>query len=63
MSTARLLHSQLRLHLPRRHMVHARCASSGGSKKKPARVLLTNDDGPDSAFFKAWVPHVQEALG
>ena len=26
-------------------------------------VLLTNDDGPDSPFFQAWVPHVRDVLG
>ena len=26
-------------------------------------VLLTNDDGPDSPFFQAWVPYVRDVLG
>ena len=26
-------------------------------------MLLTNDDGPDSPFFKAWVPYVRNTLG
>ncbi|KAK9826760.1 hypothetical protein WJX81_006820 [Elliptochloris bilobata] len=32
------------------------------STTKPT-VLLTNDDGPDSPFFKAWVPFVRDTLG
>ena len=29
----------------------------------PVRVLLTNDDGPLSPFFIAWVEHVRSSLG
>ena len=29
----------------------------------PGRVLLTNDDGPDSPFFRAWVPFVRASVG
>ena len=29
----------------------------------PVRVLLTNDDGPLSPFFVAWVAHVRSTLG
>lgn len=28
----------------------------------PVRVLLTNDDGPESTFFQAWVRHVRDVL-
>lgn len=30
--------------------------------RPPVRVLLTNDDGPDSTFFQAWVRHVKDVL-
>lgn len=36
--------------------------SSGHHMSQPKRVLLTNDDGPDSTFFQAWVKHVQDSL-
>ena len=36
--------------------------SSGHKMSQPKRVLLTNDDGPDSTFFQAWVKHVQGSL-
>lgn len=28
----------------------------------PRKVILTNDDGPDSPFFEAWVKHVRKQL-
>jgi len=43
-------------------------AESSSSKNKPnsqpppVRVLLTNDDGPLSPFFVAWVEHVRSSL-
>jgi len=36
--------------------------SQGGRMRPPARVLLTNDDGPESTFFQAWVQHVKDVL-
>jgi hypothetical protein len=36
--------------------------SQGGRMRPPARVLLTNDDGPESSFFQAWVQHVKDVL-
>ncbi|BDA43778.1 probable 5'-nucleotidase SurE [Coccomyxa sp. Obi] len=33
------------------------------NRASPRRVLLTNDDGPDSAFFKTWVPAIKEITG
>ena len=36
--------------------------SPGGRMRPPARVLLTNDDGPESTFFQAWVQHVKDVL-
>ena len=49
--------------------MQARChsaspaGSSGGLKRAPFKVLLTNDDGPESPFFAPWVAHVREVLG
>lgn len=37
--------------------------SSGVNRTPPRRVVLTNDDGPDSAFFKTWVPAIKEITG
>lgn len=36
--------------------------SQAGRMRPPARVLLTNDDGPESTFFQAWVQHVKDVL-
>ena len=36
--------------------------SQGGRMRPPSRVLLTNDDGPESTFFQAWVQHVKDVL-
>lgn len=35
----------------------------GKRRPAPVRVLLTNDDGPLSPFFAAWVEHVRASLG
>ncbi len=40
----------------------ARPSASGAGAALPT-VLITNDDGPDSPFIKAWVPHVRNTLG
>ena len=55
----------------RRHALSARWrgrpalqgSRAQSSMPAPRKVLLTNDDGPGSVFFKAWVPHVQQMLG
>lgn len=54
-----------------RFLVQSRCQStgpapastSGSLKRAPRKVLLTNDDGPESPFFAPWVAHVREVLG
>ncbi|KAA6421610.1 MAG: hypothetical protein FRX49_08553 [Trebouxia sp. A1-2] len=53
----------------RRDSIHVRAAQNvtvekgqGGAMRPPARVLLTNDDGPESTFFQAWVQHVKDVL-
>lgn len=38
-------------------------STSGARKQAPRKVLLTNDDGPESPFFAPWVAHVREVLG
>ena len=37
-------------------------STEGEKKPPPLRVLLTNDDGPLSPFFIAWVEHVRSSL-
>jgi len=37
--------------------------SAVGKDRELKRVLLTNDDGPKSPFFDAWVKHLREELG
>ena len=41
----------------------AAAAARPRRRPAPARVLLTNDDGPLSPFFVAWVEHVRASLG
>ncbi|KAK9803155.1 hypothetical protein WJX72_005475 [[Myrmecia] bisecta] len=60
------LQSQTEQHSPSlRHRSQVQCNASreASHSPRPARVLLTNDDGPHSPFFQAWVPYVKNVLG
>ena len=53
----------MRVHVQRPPSSAALASTPGACKPAPRRVLLTNDDGPESPFFTPWVTHVREVLG